>query len=127
MSPRRCPRRPRGLVDRIGRTRAFIAGISLGLVAGAVDQQLRLPKDKRTWNGRVAGVPYDFRVPTPDRFLETYWNPRSKRLFTDRAFGLGWGVNFYRVVALARGLAGGRRRQSQAEKALPPYAPPDGL
>lgn len=64
-------------------------------VAAALVQELRKPPEERTWQGKVAGfVPYDFRVPTLDRLREAYWNPESPRVFTDRVFGVGWGVNF---------------------------------
>ena len=60
----------------------------------AVYQELRKPPDQRTWHGKVAGVvPYDFRMPTMERLRETYWAPESDHVFTERVFGVGWGVN----------------------------------
>ncbi len=60
----------------------------------AVYQELRKPPEQRTWHGKVAGVvPYDFRMPTFERLRETYWNPESDEIFSERVFGVGWGVN----------------------------------
>jgi len=60
----------------------------------AVYQELRKPPEQRTWHGKVAGVvPYDFRVPTIKRLRESYWAPESDHVFTERVFGVGWGVN----------------------------------
>ncbi|TAK34295.1 MAG: hypothetical protein EPO21_10130 [Chloroflexota bacterium] len=65
------------------------------LVAASIAQELRKPPEERTWHGKVAGfVPYDYRVPTVERLREAYWDPDNPRVFTERAFGLGWGVNF---------------------------------
>lgn len=44
-------------------------------------------------HGRIAGIPYDFRRPTPVRVKERIWNPRDPRIFTPRVFGVGWAVN----------------------------------
>lgn len=63
-------------------------------VFGALYQELKRPADERTWTGKVLGVvPYDFRVPTWDRLRASYWNPESEEIFTERVFGVGWGVN----------------------------------
>ena len=63
-------------------------------IVAAVYQELRKPPGERTWHGRVAGsVPYDFRVPTLDRFREAYWDPDTDRVFSDKVIGVGWAVN----------------------------------
>jgi hypothetical protein len=65
----------------------------VALVA-AIYQELKKPPQERTWHGRVAGaVPYDFRVPTLDKFRDAYWAPQSDRVFSDKVIGVGWGVN----------------------------------
>lgn len=65
----------------------------LALVA-AIYQELKKQPVERTWHGKVAGtVPYDFRVPTLDRFREAYWDPDTDRVFSDRVVGVGWAVN----------------------------------
>lgn len=79
--------------------RRFVMGLAMGLVAAAVYQELQKPPEKRTWHGRVAGfVPYDFRFPTVERIRQAYWNPDEPRIFTDRVLGLGWAINFYRLL-----------------------------
>ena len=48
--------------------------------------------------GRFIGMPYDFRVPTADRFRDRLWNEDDERIFTPMVFGVGWSINFFRVV-----------------------------
>ncbi len=92
------------------RFRRFIMGVSMGLIAAAVCQELQKPPEERTWYGRVAGlVPYDFRPPTLERVQEAYWNPDEPRIFTDRVLGLGWALNFYSLLqVLSELIARGR-------------------
>jgi len=47
--------------------------------------------------GTFMKVPYDFRVPTLQRFRERFWNPDDARIFTPRFFGVGWSLNVYRI------------------------------
>src|SRR6266566_8221853 len=73
----------------------------VGLVVAAVATELAKPESERTWHGRVFGtVPYDFRPPTWERIRRAYWNTEDPRLFTDRVFGVGWGINLYRASPL---------------------------
>lgn len=73
----------------------------VGLTVAAVVQELRKPDRDRTWNGRVAGiVPYDFRIPTFERIRSSWWNPDDERIITPGVFGVGWTVNFGRVLRL---------------------------
>lgn len=58
----------------------------------AVLEQLRLPEEERTWHGKVGFFPYDFRMPTMDRFRETYWNPDGP-IVSSRVWGVGWALN----------------------------------
>ena len=44
--------------------------------------------------GKILGVPYDFRIPTPARIKERMWNPEDPRVITPRVFGAGWTINF---------------------------------
>ena len=62
-------------------------------MVAALAREMSLPSDRRRWQGRLLGVPYSFRVPTPERILDAYWNPGDPRLFTERVFGVGWAVN----------------------------------
>jgi hypothetical protein len=70
----------------------------LFLTLAAVAQELNKPEGERTWHGRIARVPYDFRMPTFQRFRDAYWNPEDPRIFTDRVVGIGWAVNFGRLI-----------------------------
>ena len=70
----------------------------VGLVAAAVAKELRRPAEERTWQGRIVGLPYDFRPPTPERVRAEFWDPDNDALFTPHAFGVGYGVNLARVV-----------------------------
>jgi hypothetical protein len=85
------------------RLRRIIRIVAIGLLIAAVADQLRRPRDDRTWEGTVAGfVPYDFRVPTLERARSRWWNPDDRRLFVPQVFGVGWTVNFARLASLAR-------------------------
>ena len=47
--------------------------------------------------GVFYGIPYDFRVPTPERIRERLWNPDDPRVLTPMVFGAGWSINFYQA------------------------------
>ena len=65
-----------------------------GALIAAIYQELKKAPEERTWHGKVAGtVPYDFRVPTMDRFREAYWDPENERVFSEKVIGVGWAVN----------------------------------
>lgn len=73
----------------------------IGVVA--IVQELRKSAEERTWHGKVAGfVPYDFRMPTIERFRETYWNPDGPVL-SSKAWGVGWAPNLGALKKLSRG------------------------
>jgi len=75
-------------LSRLIRTLAWLA------IGAAVYQELRKPPEERTWHGKVAGsIPYDFRVPTLEKFREAYWDPDTDRVFSDKVIGIGWAVN----------------------------------
>jgi Family of unknown function (DUF5808) len=84
---------------RLGR---LLRAAALFLTLAAVAQELAKPEGQRTWHGRVAGVPYDFRFPTLGRFRNAYWNPNDDRIFTDRVVGIGWAVNFAQLIPRLR-------------------------
>ncbi|MBN2028265.1 MAG: hypothetical protein JW854_16060 [Actinobacteria bacterium] len=44
--------------------------------------------------GKILGMPYDFRIPTPARIKERMWNPDDPRVIMPRVFGAGWTINF---------------------------------
>ena len=69
------------------------------LTLAAILQELEKPREARKGHGKVAGiVPYDFRIPTIERVKESYWNPYERRVLTPEVFGVGWAVNFYRLL-----------------------------
>ncbi len=72
--------------------------VAVGLTIAAVARELRRPPEQRTWQGRVAGVPYDFRPPTLERLKRSFWNPADPRVFTEPVFGVGWAVNLGRLA-----------------------------
>ena len=85
--------------------------ISAALLVAAIGKELSKPASERTWTGKVASfVPYDFRRPTFARAQERLWAPDNPHLMTPQVFGVGWTVNFGRVMSLlrARGASAGQ-------------------
>jgi len=104
--------------SEIGDLGWVIRTLTLAAIAGAIYREMRLPAEERTWHGRLLGfVPYDFRLPTPRRVMDAFWDPKSKRLFNDQPFGVGWSVNVPAVLALLGGLR--RRAQPAARRRAP--------
>jgi Family of unknown function (DUF5808) len=87
---------PRGL-NRLIRLWGF------ALVVAAIYDQLRRPAAERTWTGSILVFPYDFRMPTLDRFFQRWWNPDDQRIFTPNFFGVGWSINLYQVLNMFKG------------------------
>lgn len=82
------------------------AAVTLTLVA--VCQELEKPGKERRWHGTVAGfIPYDFRMPSVEKFKEAYWNPYDSRIFTPEVFGLGWAINFRALLERLRVISEG--------------------
>ncbi|MBO0883169.1 MAG: hypothetical protein J2P17_23110 [Mycobacterium sp.] len=48
--------------------------------------------------GKVLGVPYDWRLPTLDKARSRWWNPDDPRIFTPKTFGWGYDLNLYRLL-----------------------------
>jgi len=44
--------------------------------------------------GRVLGMPYEFRPVTATSLMERLWNPADPRVWMPRNFGVGWTINF---------------------------------
>jgi len=79
--------------------------LTFGLVAAAVYKEMQLPADKRTWHGRLFDmVPYDFRLPTPRKLVNAWWNPDSVSIFAEQPFGVGWTVNVGALLPMLRDL-----------------------
>jgi hypothetical protein len=45
--------------------------------------------------GRFLKIPYDLSEPTNERVAARMWNPDDRRLFTPKAYGWGYDLNFY--------------------------------
>ncbi len=77
----------------------IIMSVLLVIYVGvAIVEQLRRPPGERTWHGRIAGIPYDFRMPTVDRLRATFWNKDTAQILVPQAFGIGWTVNLYPLL-----------------------------
>ncbi len=87
------------------RVRRIVKLAAFAVLVAAIVEQLRLPDEQRTWQGRVGLVPYDLRMPTFERARSRWWNPDDDRLFVPTVFGVGWTVNVARLGRLL-GLVG---------------------
>lgn len=76
----------------------IIVMVALALLGMAIREQLQMPPEQRTWHGTIAGIPYDFRMPTFDKLRATFWNKDTSRILVPHAFGMGWSINFYPLV-----------------------------
>jgi hypothetical protein len=54
-----------------------------------------MPEPVPPEQGRFAKMPYDWREPTDEKVKARWWNPADGRLFTPKAFGWGYDLNFY--------------------------------
>lgn len=73
------------------------------LVGAAIVIEMRKPPEERTGHGTMAGVvPYDVRLPTWQRFRRSVWNPDEPKVLVPHAFGVGWTVNFARLLSRGR-------------------------
>lgn len=102
------------------------------LTLAAICQEIEKPKEERKWHGKVAFfVPYDFRIPTIARIMETYWNPNESRVLVPQVFGVGWTINFYALLEKTRVIAPDVTEESflmptkSIKKVLEPLAEPD--
>lgn len=78
--------------------KALIGAGTATLVTLAIKEQLNLPEEQRTWQGKVLGVPYNFRIPSKENIRSAYWNTETSQIIVPRPFGMGWTVNFYPLV-----------------------------
>jgi Family of unknown function (DUF5808) len=80
------------------RFRRLVRALWVALVGAAVADAVRNKRD----HGELFGfVPYDFRLPTPERARQHTWNPESPRVLTPTTFGVGWSLNLGRIARLA--------------------------
>ena len=80
--------------------RRLIRVAMFGLVGLAIAKEMSQPEDERQWHGRVAGVPYDFRPPTAQRFRDAFWSEHAG-LVTPTPWGMGWTINFHELLRMA--------------------------
>ncbi|MBV9452901.1 MAG: hypothetical protein JOZ19_02075 [Rubrobacter sp.] len=57
---------------------------------------------RKNKTGRLLGLPYDRRKPTPERFKKGIWNPEERRLFVSKVYGWGYGINLWEVARRLR-------------------------
>jgi hypothetical protein len=75
--------------------------VVFALLGAAVYSEYSKDPEERTGQGVVAGVvPYDFRPPTVDKVRSALWNPEDDRLFVPTIFGVGWTLNFARLLQM---------------------------
>lgn len=78
----------------MGKLNWFVAGAVTALSAAAISKELEKPADERTWKGQIAGIPYNFNIPSWFEIAHEYWNPKSDQILSPHAIGIGWGINF---------------------------------
>ncbi len=78
-----------------------LVAATLALTAAAAGNELRKPKRRRDWQGKLFGIPYDFRKPSAEKLKRAYWSPNDRRVIKPRALGLGWDVNVGRLWRLS--------------------------
>ena len=76
----------------------LIGAVAITITLAAILQELEKPKEERHWHGKVGFIPYDFRLPTMERFKETFWNADDSRILTSQVFGIGWAINLYSIL-----------------------------
>ena len=79
-------------------TNVFFSILLVLYVITAIVQQMQRPPEERTWYGKIAGIPYDFRVPTAERIRDTFWNKNTSKIFLPQVFGIGWSINLYPII-----------------------------
>ena len=80
----------------------LIQAAAITITLAAVCQELEKPKEERHWHGKLGFIPYDFRLPTIERFRESYWNMDSGQVFTPEVWGIGWAINFHALLEKMR-------------------------
>lgn len=80
----------------------LIQAAAITITLAAVCQELEKPREERRWHGKLGFIPYDFRLPTIERFRESYWNRESSQVFTPEVWGIGWAINFHALLEKLR-------------------------
>jgi len=91
-----------------GWLRTVVEVAVIALTVAAFVRELRRPRTERTWQGRIARVPYDFRAPSLARLRSGIWQPDQPAVVVPKSFGLGWTLNLGSVAARTRRGASGR-------------------
>src|SRR5947208_553752 len=73
---------------------AFTLVVGAYIVA-AIREQLNRPPEERTWQGKLFGIPYDFRPPTIERLRDAFWNKNTAQVLVPQPIGIGWTINLY--------------------------------
>ena len=81
-------------VRKLFRWQAFTTAFTVAAVAYAWRS--------RQSHGTFLRVPFDFRVPTPQRVRERWWNSEDSRILTPHVFGVGWSINLLQLVRRVR-------------------------
>ena len=68
------------------------------MIGASVVLALAVASRAKGETGTILGVPYDWRRPTVERAKSRLWNPAEPRLFVPRVFGIGWDMNFARLL-----------------------------
>lgn len=107
---------------RVGEAAALEALGDPASYAASVREALGAPAEGNAVpQGRVLGMPYDFRGASAERVGERIWNPADPRIFTPRLFGVGWTINFG-AVAVRIGLIRPDDSGDEAFHRIPPRA-----
>ena len=80
----------------------LVQATAITVAIAAVCQEMEKPSEERRWHGKLGFIPYDFRLPTIERFRESYWNKDNSRIFTPEAWGIGWGINLHALLEKMR-------------------------
>jgi hypothetical protein len=86
----------------VGWLRTLVEVAVIALTVAAVARELSRPRAERTWQGKIARVPYDFRAPSLSRLRTGVWQPAESAVVVPKSFGLGWTLNFGSVAARTR-------------------------
>jgi hypothetical protein len=75
-----------------------IGGAAVAVTGAAVLEQLRLPPEARTWQGKIIGIPYNFTRPAIEDMRKAMWNEETDAILVPRRFGVGWDINLYPLL-----------------------------
>ena len=84
----------RAAIEDVGYPHAYARAIRIALTG---EEEGARPQ------GRILGLPYDFRGANATRMAERMWNPADPRILMPRLFGVGWTFNFG-AIAVRLGL-----------------------